>query len=100
MASSILSPCDLEYSKFTDDKISSQVARGLARMEDHLEADDGIVEEYAADFLNCSHALEFLEALEEDNADREYLLAAFAARMFLAGKLSRNGHHWLPAQPE
>ena len=80
------------------DKRTSDVIRGLARMEDHLEAGDGEIEHLSLELWGCWPIEEALEQLYELCPKLKEALAAdsdnttmalFAGRMFLAGLESR-----------
>jgi hypothetical protein len=89
-------------SRFLDDKITEKVVTGLARMEDHWQAEDFQIEEYSTDVLNAWPVEEALDQLCEiapslrkfivpdeeavlGGIDPRYVLGCLASRLFLAG---------------
>jgi hypothetical protein len=85
-----------------DDEITSEVVRGLARMEDHLEAENCQIEEHSKDLLDTWPVQEALDQLYEiapvlrqfevpdekaifGDIDPRYVLGILAGRCFLAG---------------
>jgi hypothetical protein len=87
-----------EVRELLDEKRTSDVIRGLARMEDHLETGDGEIEQLSLELWDCWPIEEALEQLyelcpklkEAMTADSDNTtMALFAGRMFLAGLESR-----------